>query len=346
MGDLFEICSTLSFNSDQLVDGEDYEYVTRTSLNQGVLQTTGFVNKANINLSGTWSLGLLQMDFFYRSKPWYAGQFVRKIVPKIKIPKGAILFFTAMLNKQKKRLLSVLVRNVDKTFEETIIKLPRTKDHKIDFDFMESFIAELSAYLSVSGLDNYELTEEEKEVLENYFNTSFKEYNLINIFDVKNTSNILSSDIVKKSGDTPYLCASSENNAVSTYIKYDERFLEKGHCIFIGGKTFVVTYQESDFYSNDSHNLALYLNNYKITKANQLYLVTCIYKSLSHKYSWGDSVSKAKIQKDIIYLPTKNGKPDFETMETLISAVQKLVIKDVVLYADKKIQATKVCISR
>ncbi|MFT4693124.1 MAG: hypothetical protein ACI8TE_000012 [Francisella sp.] len=28
-------------------------------------------------------------------------------------------------------------------------------------------------------------------------------------------------------------------------------------------------------------------------------------------------------------------------METLISAVQKLVIKDVVLYADKKIDATK-----
>lgn len=28
-------------------------------------------------------------------------------------------------------------------------------------------------------------------------------------------------------------------------------------------------------------------------------------------------------------------------METLISAIQKLVIKDVVLYADKKIEASK-----
>ena len=47
-----------------LTDGNEYDYITRTSLNQGVLQTTGFVNDENINNAGTWSLGLLQMDFF------------------------------------------------------------------------------------------------------------------------------------------------------------------------------------------------------------------------------------------------------------------------------------------
>lgn len=36
-------------------------------------------------------------------------------------------------------------------------------------------------------------------------------------------------------------------------------------------------------------------------------------------------------------LPAKDGKPDYATMETLISAVQKLVIKEVVLYANQKI---------
>ena len=52
------------------------------------------------------------------------------------------------------------------------------------------------------------------------------EFKLTDVFDVKNTKNILSSDIVENSGTTPYLCASSENNAVSTYIKYNENFLE------------------------------------------------------------------------------------------------------------------------
>ena len=68
LGSLFDIDNTLSFNADKLVDGDEYDYVTRTSTNQGILKRTGFVNKENINEAGVWSLGLLQMDFFYRRK--------------------------------------------------------------------------------------------------------------------------------------------------------------------------------------------------------------------------------------------------------------------------------------
>ncbi len=79
---------------------------------------------------------------------------VRKITPKITIPKSSILFFTTLLNKQREKLLSVLVRDVDNTFKNTIVKLPITEQGEINFEFMESFIAELSAYLKISGLDN------------------------------------------------------------------------------------------------------------------------------------------------------------------------------------------------
>lgn len=136
---LFDIQNTNSFNSDKLTHGNEYDYVTRTSINQGVLKETGFVNKENINPAGTWSLGLLQMDFFYRRKPWYAGQFVRKIIPKIEMTKNSVLFFTALLNKQKKKLLSVLVRDVDSIFLNTIVKLP-VRNGEIDFAFIDDFI--------------------------------------------------------------------------------------------------------------------------------------------------------------------------------------------------------------
>lgn len=142
LGDLFDIDNTSSFNSNSLVPGTQYDYVTRTSTNQGVLQETGFINEENINKAGTWSLGLLQMDFFYRKKDWYAGQFVRKITAKIEIPEKAIPFMTVVLNNQKSVLLSVLVRNVDTKFRTTKVQLP-CKDGKIDFEFMESFISDL-----------------------------------------------------------------------------------------------------------------------------------------------------------------------------------------------------------
>lgn len=349
MGDLFKIENTKSFDKEKLVLGKEYDYVTRTSFNQGILQTTGFVNEDNINPAGNWSLGLLQMDFFYRKKSWYAGQFIRKITPKINIPEYCIPFFTTILNGLKNKLLTVLVRDVDKLFNSSIIQLP-IKNNEIDFEFMESFvaeleaqrIAELEAYLIASGLDDYKLTLNEENALSSLIELEWEEKYVTEVFEIKNTKNILSSEIVPNSGTTPYLCASADNNSVSSYISYKEELLDKGNCVFIGGKTFVVSYQEFDFFSNDSHNLVLYLKDEdKANKINQLYLATCVRKSLSHKYSWGDSISNKKIQNDKIMVPVKNDKIDYDVMNDLISAIQKLVIKDVVDYADDKIEKTK-----
>lgn len=255
-----------------------------------------------------------------------------------------------MISVWKKQIPNLGYARHWKVAKNCILSLPITPKNKIDFDFMEAFIRELeeerirelAAYLKVSGFDNYELSKCESEALAHFNSLKWKEFNLIDIFDVKNTHNILSNEIKKDSGSVPYLCASSVNNGVSSYISYKEELVEKGNCIFIGGKTFVVSYQEKDFFSNDSHNLALYVKDLQPTKLNQLYLATCVYKGLSHKYTWGDSISGAKIKSDKIMLPiTSDGSPDYAFMETFISAVQKLVIKDVVLYADKKIAATK-----
>ncbi len=271
----------------------------------------------------------------------------------IEYSESAMMFFSVAMQKALEGKFSYGKKLRSSQSHHFKMQLPE-KDGKIDFDFMEAFVAELeaervaelSAYLTVSGFDNYELSDAELNALREYPNLKFDEFDILDVFTVKNTSNLLSSDIVENSGKTPYLCASSENNGVSSYIEYNKDYLEEGNCIFIGGKTFVVSYQETDFFSNDSHNLALYLNDStKRTKLNQLYIATCVFKSLSHKYSWGNSVSKAKIKCDKISLPVKNSKPDFEMMETFISAIQKLVIKDVVLCSDKKIEATKAVVS-
>ena len=229
------------------------------------------------------------------------------------------------------------------------IHLP-TKNGEIDFAFMENFIAELEAeriaeleaYLSATGLQEYHLTVEEEKALKEFDNWKFEEFRIIDIFDVKNSGNILSRDIMPNSGTTPYLSASTENNAVSSYISYDEDYIDKGDCVFIGGKTFVVTYQEKDFYSNDSHNLILYLKEKEEkSKFNQLFLATCVKIGLGYKYSWGDSISNKKIQTDTFSLPSTKGVPAYAYMEVFIKAVQKLVIKEVVEYADRKIEATR-----
>jgi len=275
------------------------------------------------------------------------------IKPKFSANKKLLYFFTSTIFKSIKHKFGYENKaGWDKVKQEKI-QLP-IKNNEIDFEFMESFIAELEAeciasleaYLLATGLKDYTLTAEEQQALDDFENLQFEEFKVIDIFDVQNTDNILSRDIIENSGTTPYLCASAENNAVSSYISFDEKQLDKGNCVFIGGKTFVVTYQEKDFYSNDSHNLVLYLKDEeKRNRLNQLYLATCINKSLGHKYSWGNSISNRKIQTDKVSLPTQNQQPDYSIMETFISAIQKLVIKEVVLYTDQKITATKTVVN-
>lgn len=351
IGDLFEIQNTLSFNANKLVEGNEYDYVTRTSFNQGILQTTGFVNKDNINPSGTWSLGLLQMDFFYRRKPWYAGQFVRKIVPKFDLPENAILFFTTLLNMQKKVLLSVLVRNVDKKFRNIIVSLPITPENKIDFDFMEAFIRELeeerirelTAYLKVSGFDNYKLSKCESEALAHFNELKWKEFRIGDLFDILTSKKRFDANKIKilNEGKYPYIVRTSLNNGIKGYLNESEEFLNDENTISFGQDTATMFYQSKPYFTGDKIKIVKYKNGL-FNKINALYFLTVMNKSFVN-FSWGSSSFNVDIIKDqTIMLPvTSDDSPDYAFMETFISAVQKLVIKDVVLYADKKIAATK-----
>ena len=358
IGDLFEIQNTLSFNANKLVEGNEYDYVTRTSFNQGILQTTGFVNKDNINPSGTWSLGLLQMDFFYRRKPWYAGQFVRKIVPKFDLPENVILFFTTLLNMQKKVLLSVLVRNVDEKFRNIIVSLPITPENKIDFDFMEAFIRELeeerirelTAYLKVSGFDNYKLSKCESEALAHFNELKWKEFR---IGDLYNKIELHNLNFDKKK-DT-----SSEKSEKYTLPIVNAKHGENG-IMFYGDKNIFDSEEMTidivqngavatgDVYPQPQRTGVLwdaYLIKsikHKDSRESLFYFTATIQKSIKQKFCYEFKATWERVKEEMIFLPiTSDDSPDYAFMETFISAVQKLVIKDVVLYADKKIAATK-----
>ena len=363
LGDLFEILTykkRFDANKVELVENCGHPYVVRTSSGNG---QKGFIDEDEIYLNdgNTISFGQDTATMYYQEVPYFTGDKIKILKSKLsRFGKTNAQFFLATMRNSFQNFtwgsssfnVSIIAnQKVQLPLKEKSLDFSNPCDNikNINFDFMESFIRELeeerirelNAYLLATGLKDYALSAEEEKALEAFKTVQWGEFELPKIFDIKNTHNILSSEIVAESGTTPYLCASAENNGVSSYISYKNELLENGNCIFIGGKTFVVSYQKDDFYSNDSHNLALYLKEQKVTKSNQLYLATCIRKGLSHKYSWGDSISGSKIKSDKFQLPTKNNKPDYATMETFIKAVEKLVIKDVVLYADSKIAATK-----
>ncbi len=221
--------------------------------------------------------------------------------------------------------------------EHSII-LPVKINSEIDFDYIESRIRELEesrireleAYLIAAGFEDCTITQSERDALCNIAagKKEMRKFRIVDEFTVANTHNILKYDVVFGSGSTPYVTASEGNNSVVSYISYKPDMIEKGNSIMIGGKTLVVTYQPNDFFSNDSHNLVLTVSHEPgRTESAQLFMVTALYKSLSPKYSWGDSISKAKIQNDEVFLPINaDGTIDFDFMDTYISAIKKQCI--------------------
>ncbi len=368
LGDLFE-ASNGDFDIQKRHINHKGEFVITAGLsNNGVLGQSDI--KAKVFESHSITIDMFGCAF-YRSFPYKMVTHARvfSLKPKFEINHKIGLFLsTLFFDYPKKFGYENMCSWAKIKNDKVILPLKPTANAQtlkdIDFHFMEKFIAELEqcrlaeleAYLKAAGLSNTTLSSDEENALKLFNNSggntpcglTWQSLKIVDIFEVKNTRNILARDVVKDSGTTPYLCASKENNAVNSYINYNADFLDKGNCIFIGGKTFVVTYQQKDFYSNDSHNLALYLKDtHSKTKLNQLFIITCIYKALNNKYSWGDSISNTKIQNDSILLPTnQHGKIDFNFMHTLINALMKQTIQGVVQYNSAKIQATKEIISQ
>jgi len=227
--------------------------------------------------------------------------------------------------------------------KEVKIQLP-TKDGKIDFEFMdacireleEERIRELSAYLTVSGLDNYELSSEEKEALENLKSVQWKEYNLEKLFGKSTRGKRLKSDD-RVNGSLPFITAGEANTGISDFIGNEvEVFSKNTITIDMFGSAKYRNYN----YGGDDHITVVHTENIKPESA--IFVTSAIHKSsYNGQFNYGHNFYAKDADALNIMIPTKDGKIDFEFMELLISAVQKLVIKDVVLYADEKIQSTK-----
>ena len=203
---------------------------------------------------------------------------------------------------------------------DTIIKLPATPDGQPDWDYMESYMKTVIEE-SEKSLENLRKADDTKHLIDV---SEWKEFSCRELFECKNTGNILARDVEDGSGTTPFVTASGYNNGVVGYIDASNYDIIKGHCILVGGKTFTITYQKDDFVSNDSHNFVIRVKGYDISDLSYLYLVTTIYAYFGQKYSWNDAVTKDKLMDDSIPLPSDaNGKPDWQYMEDYMKAVME-----------------------
>jgi hypothetical protein len=120
------------------------------------------------------------------------------------------------------------------------------------------------------------------------------------------------------------------------------KFPKNSVTIDIFGNTF---YRNYDFGAGD--DTGVYWDNEKnYSEKTMLYLTSSMSKLVQGKFDFGNKLRSSQSFDFKVQLPIHNNKPNYEIMETFITAIQKLVIKDLVMYADKKIEATKSVIQK
>ena len=255
---------------------------------------------------------------------------------EIKYSKNAMLFFTIAMEKSLRGKFSFGKKLRSSKSKKILMKLP-TKNGKINFDFIESFIAELeagrvaelSAYLKASGLDDYELNDKEKSSLEQFNSLKWKVFNLKVLFGKSTRGKRLKSED-RISGTLPFVTAGEACEGVSDFIGNNVYvFSNNTTTIDMFGSAKYRNYE----YGGDDHIAVVHTEN--LPKNAAIFVTAAIHKS-SHngQFNYGKNFYAKDADELDIMLPTHNGTPDFDTMGTLISAMHKLVIKDVVMYAN------------
>lgn len=212
-------------------------------------------------------------------------------------------------------------------------------------DFMESFIAELeaervaelSAYLTVSGLDNYELSSDEENALKNYQSLKWDTYNLEKLFGKSTRGKRLKGDD-RIAGTLPFVTAGEASEGISAYISNEVEVFEKNTTTI---DMFGSAKYRNYIYGGDDHIAVVHTEN--LPKYASIFVTTAIHKS-SHNGQFDYGHNFYAKDADVLYisLPVNEaGNPDYDKMAIIISAIHKLVIKDVVAYSNRKIKATK-----
>ncbi len=355
LGDLFE-----SFNGDFDIQKEHINGLGDYVITAG-LTDNGILGKTDIK-TRVFDAKTITVDMFgfvfYRQYKYKMVTHARvfSLKPKFEITEKQGLFLANSLHFLNKKFGYENMCSWTKIKNENI-SLP-IKNGQIDFEFMESFIAELEAdriadleaYLQATGLKDYILTKEEEKVLQEFEEGKFEwgEFRIGELFEINPTKyyKLSNEEIISENGKIPLISNSSTDNGVMGFSNLEPN--NKGNTITCSDTTLgadTMYYQANDFigYSHIQHLVP------KFKSFNRLIadmIITSSKVATSKKYDYGNKFNREAMNKTLIHLPTKNHDPDYELMQTFMSAIQKLVIKDVVIYAKRKIETTRKIINK
>jgi hypothetical protein len=138
---------------------------------------------------------------------------------------------------------------------------------------------------------------------------------LTDLFKIEKSSGPLTKDAIANKGNIPLITASELNNGLAcrssfkaTHKAGSITVADFGHCF----------YQPEDF---NAHHLTVLEPKFEITSKIGIFLIT-ILNQWGYKYNFGRAFNKIRAEREIIKLPTKDGKPDWKWIQDYMNEMK------------------------
>ncbi len=327
--------------------------VSNSSANNGVMGFSNLEanNKGNTITCSDTTLGADTM--FYQADDFIGYSHIQNLTPKFKpFNKEIASTIISACRVSTSNQYDYGNKYNRAAMRKTKIQLP-TKDGQIDFEFMESFVAELEAqrvaeleaYLSVTGLKDTHLSLEEEQALLDFDKIQWDTYRIGELFDRVKTKKLpyKAKNLPKESKGQfllPCLTSSFNNQGLNYFVPKDGATILKNVISIPSNSDVYRAYFQSREFTvlSDAYAIKWKSSNTNITPQQYLFFVSCINKITDLAiYSYKNKLGGWNIvQNKYIQVPIRDNQIDFKLMEKLVSAIQKLVIKDVVEYSGKR----------
>lgn len=354
---MFEIVGTKSLDSNAInFTKTGINFVGRTFENNGI---QGKIQKRDFEPNKPYTITATVIGNYkyvkFQTEPYYCSQNINKLTPK------------PIIKKWDERIAYFFIASIQKFVslydgQQGGYKLPYIKNHtiavpiknnEIDFNFIESYMSELESerisefesYLLNTGLNDYVLTDKELKTIDKYDDFEWGEFKIGNLFERIKTKKIpfKAKDLPNKitgKYTLPCLTSSFYNQGLNYFAPKDVTTVLRNVISIPSNSDVYRAYFQSNEFTvlSDAYAIKWILNDVKLLPNQYLFAVQCINKVTDLPiYSYKNKLGGWNVVKNkYIQLPVKNGKLDYETMTTVISAIKKLVIKNVVLYVEKK----------
>ena len=217
-----------------------------------------------------------------------------------------------------------------------------TLNGEIAFDYMESYICELqnesiiklNAYLKSSGLENTELTQEEKNAVLKLRNGDVKwnEFKVGELFESSNGDFDIQKTHINNKGDY-VITAGLTDNGILGKSDIKARVFDS-HTITVDMFGFA-------FYRNFKYKIVTHARVFSLKPKIDIndesgFFIVTTFKYLTQLFGYGNMCSWEKIKNYTICFPiTADGAIDWDFMQNLITAESRLAIRGVVEWKDK-----------